>query len=251
MIVLRHVSKRFDPDGPYVLYDVNMTIPQGKSTCILGQSGQGKSVLLKLIIGLIKPTHGSIYIDDIDVSRATAQEHTYILSRCGYVFQFAALLDSLSVFDNVALSLLENGMSIKQAQSIVEEKLRLVNLPLDVMHKYPHQLSGGMKKRVGLARTLVNDPSVILYDEPTTGLDPITTTMVHELIQRMQKEIGVTSVIISHNTSIFSYVDYIALLHAGTIQYFDDARYIWSSENPYIQQFVAGAVSGPMQTELG
>jgi len=248
MIQLNHVSKTFDGTS-YVLNDVNLTIPPGESTCIIGQSGQGKSILLKLIIGLMQPTHGSITVNGIDTVHASDDMQNDILKACGYVFQFAALLDSLSVCDNIALSLLEHGLSREEAEPIVKHKLKLVNLTPDILDKYPDQLSGGMKKRVGLARTLVSEPSIILYDEPTTGLDPITTTIIHELIHRMQRDMQITSVIISHNTDIFHYVDNIALLHDTGIQFFGKARDIWQSDNPYIQQFIHGSACGLIRTE--
>ena len=249
MIQLHNVYKQFQ-EGTYILKGINLNIPSGESTCIIGQSGQGKSVLLKMIIGLIQPTHGNVIVDGIDTSDVSEESHHDIFKQCGYVFQFAALLDSLSVFENIGLSLLEHGYSEQQAMPIVKAKLKLVNLTPDILEKYPDQLSGGMKKRVGLARTLVSDPSIILYDEPTTGLDPITTNIVHELIHRTQQNMHITSVIISHNTTIFDYVDNVALLHQGEIQYFGKARDIWNTDNPYVRQFIRGYTSGPIETEI-
>jgi len=243
MIAIDHVSKQF-AYGAYVLRDTTLHIPSGESTCIIGQSGQGKSILLKMIIGLLEPTHGSVTIDGVSTSG-----NPDMFATCGYVFQFAALLDSLTVFENIALSLLEHGYTEDAALPIVHHALYLVNLTPDILNKYPDQLSGGMKKRVGLARTLVTQPSIILYDEPTTGLDPITTQIVHQLIYRTQQEMGITSVVVSHNTDIFRFVDNIALLHDGKIQFFGSALEARTTENPYMQQFLHADPNGPMRNE--
>lgn len=249
MIQLNDIRKQFGPHERWVTNGVTLTIPNGQMTCIIGQSGEGKSVLLKQIIGLIKPTSGSITIDGEEVTTMNSQEHQEMLKKVGYVFQFAALLDSLNVFENVGISLLENGVPEHKVLPIVEEKLSLVNLSTDVLYKYPSELSGGMKKRVGLARTLITNPSIILYDEPTTGLDPITTRVVFELMYDMQKRLNITSVIISHDVEIFKYVDNIALLQSGTIKFHGPAQTIWESDNPYIYQFIRGLSDGPIQTE--
>lgn len=248
MIQLSNVKKRFGT-GRWVTNGVNLTIPTGKMTCIIGQSGEGKSVLLKQIIGLIKPTEGSITIDGQEITTLSYKEHQELFKKCGYVFQFAALLDSLNVFENIGISLLESGVPESEVLKTVKEKLSLVNLRPDILYKYPSELSGGMKKRVGLARTLINNPSVILYDEPTTGLDPITARVVFELMYDMQRRLNITSIIISHDVEIFKYVDQIALLHSGTIKFVGSAKNIWNSENPYIYQFIRGLPSGPIVTE--
>ncbi len=251
MIQLSNVRKQFSEDGPWITDGVDLTIPEGKITCIIGRSGEGKSVLLKQIIGLIKPTSGSILIDGVDITKLSDKELFPIFQKVGYVFQFAALLDSLTVFENVAITLLEQGMSEEDALVIVKEKLRLVNLsPEDNVNKYPSELSGGMKKRVGLARTLVTNPKTVLYDEPTTGLDPITARIIHELIASTQKACNLTSIVISHDPEIFKYADYIALLEERKIQYFGDAKTIWDCTNPYVYQFIRGLPTGPIQTEI-
>ncbi len=247
MITITHLKKRFG--SHWVLKDINLTIPAGKMTCIVGRSGEGKSVLLKNIIGLMKPTSGSIIIDGTEVTTLKERERAGLFQTCGYVFQFAALLDSLTIFENVGLALLEKRKLAKDVLPIVKEKLSLVHLSPDILHKYPSDLSGGMRKRVGIARTLITNPSIILYDEPTTGLDPITSRAVHELMTDMQDRFKVTSVVISHDTEAFKYVDYVALLHDGEIKFFGDARTIWESENPYIYQFIRGLTEGPIQTD--
>ena len=247
MISIKNITKKFDDH--WVLKGINLEIPAGKMTCIIGRSGEGKSVLLKTIIGLIKPTSGSITIDGKDISTLDEEERNKFFTTCGYVFQFAALLDSLTIFENVGLTLLEAGKKESDVLPIVKEKLSLVHLSHEILYKYPSDLSGGMRKRVGIARTLVNNPSVILYDEPTTGLDPITAHVVHELMVTTQKRLPVTSVIISHDTEIFKYVDFVALLHAGEIKFFGEARSVWESENPYVHQFIRGLTEGPMQAD--
>lgn len=250
MIELKNVRKRFSEDGPWISDGVNLLIPSGKMTCIIGRSGEGKSVLLKQIIGLIKPTSGEILIDGIDVTKLSEKELIQVFKKVGYVFQFAALLDSLNVFENVGLPLLEKGIAEDLVLPIVKEKLALVDLdPEATLYKYPSELSGGMKKRVGLARTLVTNPKIILYDEPTTGLDPITTRVIHELILTTHKKLNLTSVIISHDVEIFKYADHVALLDERKIKYFGDAKTLWDSDNPYIYQFIRGLAEGPMQRE--
>jgi len=249
MIRIEHLTKKFGDRT--ITNDLNLEIPAGQMTCIIGRSGEGKSVLLKQIVGLVKPTSGEIFIDDVDITKLSDEQLEPIFKKCGYVFQFAALLDSLNVFENVALAQLEEGIPAEKILPIVKEKLGLVNLvPEEVLYKYPSELSGGMKKRVGLARTLMANPSILLYDEPTTGLDPITSRVVHELMFSMQKSFNVTSVVISHDVEIFKYVDNVALLHQGKIKYFGSAKTIWESDNPYIYQFIRGLAEGPIQTEI-
>ena len=249
MIRIEHLTKKFG--NRTVTNDLNLDIPSGQMTCIIGRSGEGKSVLLKQISGLIKPTSGSVFIDGVDITKLNDEELEPIFKKCGYVFQFAALLDSLNVFENVGLAHLEQGALPEKVLPVVKEKLSLVNLvPEEVLYKYPSELSGGMRKRVGLARTLMSNPSIILYDEPTTGLDPITSRVVHELMYNMQKNFNVTSIVISHDVEIFKYVDNVALLHQGKIKYFGSAKTIWESDNPYIYQFIRGLSEGPIQTEV-
>jgi len=247
MIELIDLKKKFG--DKWVTKGVNLKIPGGKMTCVIGRSGEGKSVLLKQVIGLIEPTSGKIIVNGSDIVHMSEKERRKHLDKFGYVFQFAALLDSLNVFQNIGIKLLENGHKAKDVLPIVKEKLRLVNLSEDTLYKYPSELSGGMKKRVGLARTLITKPSVILYDEPTTGLDPITSRVIHELMHDMQIKFGLTSVVITHDVKIFDYADRVALLHDGVIKYFGDASTVWESDNPYVYQFIRGLPEGPIQAE--
>jgi len=236
MINIINLKKRFDTK--WISNGINLTIPKGKMTCIIGKSGEGKSVLLKQMIGLIEPTSGQIIINGTDITTLNVHEKNEVFKKCGYVFQFAALLDSLTIFENVGLTLLEGNVPHNQILSTVKEKLSLVNLDEDVLTKYPSELSGGMRKRVGLARTLISNPEIIFYDEPTTGLDPITSRLVYELMVHTQKQLKVTSVIISHDIEIFNYVDYIAVLDNGKIEYFSEAKNIWKSDNTFVKEFI-------------
>lgn len=247
-IKLVNVTKKFNTS--WITRGVNLDIPVGKMTAIIGRSGEGKSVLLKQIIGLIKPTSGAVFVDNVDITQLAQQKLYHHFKKFGYVFQFAALLDSLTVFENIGITLLETGKLPKDILPVVKEILSLVHLPENCLYKYPAELSGGMRKRVGLARTLTTRPQVILYDEPTTGLDLITARVIHELMADMQKKLNVTSVVVSHDPEIFKYADYIALLHEGIIKYFGPAQTIWETEDPYIYQFIRGLTSGPIQTEI-
>lgn len=248
MIRLVDLKKRFG--DRWVTNGVNLDIPEGEMTVIVGRSGEGKSVLLKQIIGLIEPTSGEVFINDVDSTALSKKDKQAVFAQFGYVFQFAALLDSLTIFQNIGITLLEHGKKENEVLPLVKQKLALVNLNEEVLNKFPSELSGGMKKRVGLARTLMTQPKIILYDEPTTGLDPITARVIHELMFSMQKHFNITSIIISHDVEIFKYADNVALLHEGKIRFFGDAKTIWESDNPYIYQFIRGLPEGPIQTEI-
>ena len=248
--LIKVVDLKKEFDGNWVTRGVNLDIPANKMTVIIGRSGEGKSVLLKQIVGLIKPTSGEIIFEGTNITHLTDRQLRAYYKKVGYVFQFAALLDSLNVFENVGITLLESGEPSKKVLPIVKEKLAQVLLKEDTLYKYPSELSGGMKKRVGLARTLIANPEVILYDEPTTGLDPITSRVIHELMFEMQKELNITSVVISHDLEVFKYADYVALLYEGKIRYFGEAKTIWDADNPYIYQFIRGLSEGPIQTEI-
>jgi phospholipid/cholesterol/gamma-HCH transport system ATP-binding protein len=248
LIKIVDLKKEFD--GNWVTCGVNLEIPAHKMTVVIGRSGEGKSVLLKQIIGLIKPTSGDIFVEGVNITKLDERQLREYYKKVGYVFQFAALLDSLNVFENVGITLLEAGKPAREVLPLVQEKLAHVLLAENTLYKYPSELSGGMRKRVGLARTLITNPEIILYDEPTTGLDPITSRVIHELMFSMQKELNITSIVISHDVEIFKYADYVALLYEGQIMYFGDAKTIWEADNPYIYQFIRGLSEGPIQTEI-
>lgn len=248
-IEIKNLKKRFG-DNDFITNGLTLSVPQGKLVCLIGQSGEGKSVLLKQIVGLIQPTEGEILIDGENIVGLEGLKREANFKKFGYVFQFAALLDSLTVFENVGIVDLENKKNKDEVRERVKEKLSLVNLDEDTIDKYPSELSGGMKKRVGLARTLMTNPEIILYDEPTTGLDPITSRVVHELMVDVHKKLNLTSMIISHDIEIFKYVDYVALLYQGKIASIVDASTIWESDDPYVYQFIRGLSEGPMQQEI-
>jgi phospholipid/cholesterol/gamma-HCH transport system ATP-binding protein len=246
MIQIRNLVKKF---GDRTITDnLNLQIPSGQMTVIIGRSGEGKSLLLKQIIGLIKPTSGQILIDDKDITKLNSSQLNEQLKKFGYVFQFAALLDSLTVWQNIGISMLNDGYTKDEIIPIVKEKLALVQLSEDTLYKYPSELSGGMAKRVGLARTLITNPKIILYDEPTTGLDPVTERRIHELMFDLQKQFRTTSIVITHSTDLFQFADNIAFLYQGKIAYFGPAKDIWQCANPYIYQFIRGLPDGPIKT---
>jgi phospholipid/cholesterol/gamma-HCH transport system ATP-binding protein len=221
-----------------VLHDISFTVPTGKTTVIAGGSGQGKSVTLKLILGLLSPDSGRILVDGQDVTRLRRGELRDLRTKFGVLFQGAALFDSLSVFENIALPLRErtkfSEQEIRQRVMNTLEQLELAGHE----EKFPAQLSGGMKKRVGLARALQLDPEIVLFDEPTTGLDPVMTQEIYHLFDRMQKNLGYTAVIVSHDIpKVFDLADQIILLNKGEVDVFTSVEQIRDSQKPYIREF--------------
>lgn len=246
VIRIRNLCRSFD--GQQVLKGVDLDIPRGKATVIIGRSGIGKSVLLKHIIGLLRPDQGEIWVDGQEITRLSGDEMDRVRRKFGMLFQNAALFDSMDVADNVAFPLREHTR-LGRAEIVekVREKLRLVGLE-GAEHKMPSELSGGMRKRVGLARAIALDPPIILYDEPTTGLDPILCDTIDRLIVRMQRELDVTSVVISHDIAgAFKIGDCIAMLHEGRIQGCSTAEEMKESEDPVVRQFITGSAEGPIQ----
>ncbi len=225
---------------------LNLTIKDNDFLAIIGRSGEGKSVLLKQIIGLIKPDLGKIIIDGQNISELDKKDLENIYKKCGYVFQFAALLDSLNILENVGITMLENNEPIENVKIKVTERIKSVGLEEDVLYKYPSELSGGMKKRVGLARTLMLSPKILIYDEPTTGLDPITARIIHELVKKTHENLNATTIVISHDIEIFKYANTVAMLYEGKIIYTGPTKDIWECDNPYIYQFIRGLASGPI-----
>ncbi len=230
-----------------VLDGVDLEIRRGESIAIIGRSGVGKSVLLKHVLGLLMPTEGEVWCLGIRVNGASLPELYEIRSRAGYVFQFAALFDSMSIRENVGF-FLDNNTDTPPAEidRIVDEKLAQVGLP-DTANLMPSELSGGMKKRAGLARALVGDPEIILYDEPTSGLDPITAAAINELINETKEFTRATTVIITHDmASAYKTADRIAMMHEGKIIFDGTAVEVRATDNPYVQQFIQGRARGPI-----
>ncbi|NLB62899.1 MAG: ABC transporter ATP-binding protein [Fibrobacter sp.] len=252
MIELKHLRKVFGKQ--VVLQDINLDIRRGETMVVIGQSGGGKSVILKHMIGLLQPTGGEVSIDGITISTPDFFDTRTIRKRMGMVFQMGALFDSMSTGENIAFALREHNpnLSEEQIQNIVTEKLELINLKPEFRSKMPSELSGGMRKRVALARAIALNPEVILYDEPTTGLDPITSDVINDLILDMQRKLHVTSVVVTHDmASAFKVADRIAMLYGGHIIQTGTVDEIKNSTNPYVQQFITGQRELPTGLEDG
>ena len=248
MIRLEGLRKRF---GPKVVLDgLDLAVDPGETRVVIGRSGEGKSVLLKHIIGLIEPDAGSIEIDGTALDLRNKESVERVRRMVGMLFQSAALFDSLTVRDNVAFGLVEHRrISAAEIDRVVGEKLELVNLP-GTGRLMPSELSGGMKKRVGLARALAPGPKVMLYDEPTTGLDPINADAINDLILDMQRKLGVTSVVVTHDmTNAYKVADRISMLHQGRIIETGTPDAIRETANPIVRQFVLGLAEGPITAE--
>ncbi|PZF78257.1 ABC transporter ATP-binding protein [Aestuariivirga litoralis] len=249
-IVLTDVRKSFGPK--HVLNGVNLSVPKGHSLVVIGGSGTGKSVMLKCILGLIHPDSGSIRIAGEEVVGLRGKARDAYLSRFGMLFQGAALFDSLSVWENVAFGLIQGRhMARAQARDIAIEKLGQVGLGPEVGNLYPAELSGGMQKRVGLARAIAADPEIIFFDEPTTGLDPIMADVINNLIVDCVKRLGATTVSITHDmASARKIADDIAMIFKGEIIWQGPAKTIDHSGNPYVDQFIHGRAEGPIQMDV-
>lgn len=245
MIEIRNLTKRFG--SATVLDGLDLDIPTGQCTVILGRSGCGKSVLLKHIIGLIRPDSGSIRVDAVEVGSLKYDDLSKLRRQFGMLFQMAALFDSMTVGENVGLALREHTKkSEAEIRRICEEKLGLVDLA-GIQDKKPADLSGGMRKRVGLARAIAMDPDYILYDEPTTGLDPITAEQINLLIRDLQSRLHITSVAVTHDMkSAYTIGDRLCLLNDGKIRFVGTPDEIRSTGDPVVQQFIHGAASGPL-----
>ena len=240
IIELSHVFLSFDVP---ILEDVSFTAYEGETVAVVGESGTGKSTCLKLILRLLVPDRGMVCIDGEDITDLSFEEALKVRQKMGMVFQGAALFDSMTVFENVAYPLREHtSMSEDEIEQRVREKLQFVDLDADrVMEQLPSELSGGMKKRVGIARGLANNPEIMLYDEPTSGLDPLTTGTITRLIRKLQKELNVTSILVSHDMrSVSRVATRIALLHDHHIVFFGSPEEMSGSEDPYIREFLGG-----------
>ncbi len=244
-----HLEKVFKQFGDRKVLDgVDLSVEAGETLVIIGRSGVGKSTILKHIAGLLSPDSGQVWVEGQDVAHLTEEALNELRKKMGVVFQYAALFDSLTVFENVAFRLLRDfKMSRAQAVPVVREKLELVGLKDDLLDLKPSQLSGGMRKRVGLARAIAVNPEIILYDEPTSGLDPVSSASIDELILDMQKKLKVTSVVVTHDMqSAYRIANRIAMIYDGKIIGVGTPKEIENSGNPVIHQFVTGSVDGPI-----
>jgi phospholipid/cholesterol/gamma-HCH transport system ATP-binding protein len=246
MINIIDLHKSFD--GQKVLKGINLTIAEKELIIIMGKSGGGKSVIIKHIMGLLKADRGNIFIDETDITRLDLKELDRIRDKLGVLFQGGALFDSLTVFGNIAFPLNEKTkLSKQEIKEKVSQSLEDVGLK-GVESKYPAELSGGMKKRVALARALITEPHIVLFDEPTTGLDPIISNSIHRLIRATHQKYGYTGVVISHEVpEIFEIADRVAMLYDGKIVETGTPEEIKNSSNPAVRQFIAGSLEGPIE----
>ena len=249
-VELRGVKKRF---GPKVVLDgVDLTIEAGQSLVVIGGSGTGKSVMIKCVLGILRPDAGEIYVDGKEVTRMGGRARDAMLKKFGMLFQGAALFDSLSVWENVAFGLIQGrGMRRAKARDIAIEKLAKVGLTPDVAKLSPAELSGGMQKRVGLARAIAADPEIIFFDEPTTGLDPIMADVINDLIINTVRGTGTTTLSITHDmVSARKIADRIAMLYKGKIIWDGPTAEIDKSGNAFVEQFIHGRAEGPIKMEV-
>ncbi len=249
-IELRGVKKSFGPKT--VLNGIDLSINQGESLVVIGGSGTGKSVMIKCVLGILSPDAGQIFVDGQDVTRLKGRDRDAYLRKFGMLFQSAALFDSLKVWENVAFGLIQGrGMNRKSARDIAIEKLAKVGLGSDVAELSPSELSGGMQKRVGLARAIAADPEIIFFDEPTTGLDPIMSDVINDLISSTVKDLGVTALSITHDmASARKISNRIAMLYKGNIIWHGATSQIDTSGNAYVDQFIHGRADGPITMEV-
>lgn len=246
-IQIRDVWKKFTDKA--VLNGVDLDIYKGECLVIIGRSGEGKSVLLKHICSLLMPDKGSIKIDGDEITRMNDEQLNEVMMKIGLVFQAAALFDSLTIDQNVGFFLYRyrKNLGTEKIREIVTQKLNLVGLR-DIEDQKPAELSGGMKKRVSLARAVALEPEILLYDEPTTGLDPITSDSINNLIIDTQKKLNVTSIVVTHDmVSAYKIADRIAMLYQGKIIFIGTPNEVKSTTNPYVQQFITGRSQGPIQ----
>ena len=246
MIELHALHKAF---GKQVVLDrVDFEVREGETVALMGPSGTGKSVLLKHIIGLIKPDSGTVIVDGKDVSKLKRNQLSELRSHIGYVFQNGALFDSMNVFENVRLGITDEAKysDLDYCRQRISECIRLVNLPPDTIEKYPAELSGGMRKRVGIARAIAGAPKYLLYDEPTSGLDPVNADIIDSLVQRLDHELGVTSVMVTHDVrGAFRVADRLALLSDGMIVMPGTPKEFLASTNPKVKEFLERDFDNP------
>ena len=236
---MKGVKKRFG--AQQVLKGFSLEVREGETVAVIGASGSGKSVALKHVVGLLKPEEGEVWVDDREVARLEREELYEVRRNVGYVFQFAALFDSMTVADNVGMGLRRiSGMTDRDIEARVADSLHRVDLA-GYEERFPSELSGGQKKRAGLARAIAMNPKYLLYDEPTTGLDPVTTTVIDRLILRMRKELDVTGVVITHDMeSAYRVADRIGMLHDGRIRFIGTPEEIRKCDDPVVRGFIEG-----------
>ncbi len=247
-IALLGVAKAFGANE--VLRGVDLSVAKGESMVIIGGSGTGKSVTLKCVLGLIKPDSGQIHVDGARVDTASGRTREKMLDKFGMLFQGGALFDSLPVWRNVAFRLLHGKRKLptEEARAIAIEKLKRVGLTEKTADLFPAELSGGMQKRVGLARAIAAEPEIIFFDEPTTGLDPIMADVINDLIRELVTEIGATAMTITHDmSSVRKISDKVAMLHEGVVQWSGPVAEMEDSGNAYVDQFIHGRADGPIE----
>lgn len=248
-IIMHGIKKSFG--HKHVLTDLSINVKEGESLVIIGGSGTGKSVTLKCLLGLLNPDAGSIKIGGTEMVGANEKTKDAVKRKTGMLFQGAALFDSMKVWENVAFIPLAEKMDKKKAYKLAVQKLAQVGLKAEVADMYPADLSGGMKKRVGLARAIAHTPEIILFDEPTTGLDPISADLINDLIVACTKQLGATTITITHDMASARKIgDKIAMLYEGKIIWTGDAKKIDSSGNKYVEQFIKGSAKGPIKVEV-
>ncbi len=240
MIVFDNLYKAFGDNE--VLRGFSLEVKEGETMVIIGYSGTGKSVAIKHIVGLLEPDAGRVFVDGVEVESLSRQDLYQLRAKIGYVFQFAALFDSLTIADNVAMGLRKQGLLTEpQIRDRVHEALELVDLDDNVGGRLPSELSGGMRKRVGIARAIALRPKYLLYDEPTTGLDPVTSAIIDDLMLRMQRQLGVTGIVITHDMrSAYTVGTRIAMLYEGQVRQVGSVDEIKATRDPIVRQFIEG-----------
>lgn len=248
-IVVKNLVKKFG--NREVLKNISFEVYEGEVFVLMGGSGSGKSTTIKHIIGLLKPTSGNMIIDGVDITQLSQNELIEFRKKMGYLFQEGALFDSLKIWENVGFYYLENTKKDKKwIYNLAKEKLAMVGLKA-IEELYPSQLSGGMRKRASLARAIATNPEIILYDEPTSGLDPVMSAVIDKLILKLRDEIGVTSIVVTHDLeSAFSIADRIAIIHKGKIYAIGTPEEIKKNKDPIVQQFISRKPDGPITKEL-
>ncbi len=249
-LVLDNVHKSFGQH--HVLDGIDLSVPKGKSLVVIGGSGSGKSVMLKCALGLMQPDSGHVRVDGVDTTEYDTEQRNELMKKFGMLFQGGALFDSLPIWENVAFGLLQNtDISKKDARDVAIDKLRAVGLGSKIADQFPAELSGGMQKRVSLARAIASDPEIIFFDEPTTGLDPIMADVINDLIIKCREDLGATTLSITHDmASARKIADNIAMLYRGKIIWHGKAGEIENSNNNYVDQFVHGRADGPIKMDV-